>query len=93
MYNARAPMRFRAAILSLIPGVAHVDQGRAGRGVALFALFALLLNAALLGPWLSSDPRVRAAAGGGAAALWVLALVDALRLSRPAAAGPENKTS
>lgn len=77
-------MRVRAAILSLVPGVAHVDLGRAGRGIAFFALFALLLNAALLGPWLSSDARLRAAGGGGAAAVWVFALIDALRLARPA---------
>ena len=75
-------MRVRAAILSLVPGVAHVDLGRAVRGVVLFALFALLLNAALLGPVLSPDPRLRAAGGGGAVALWVFALIDALRLAR-----------
>jgi hypothetical protein len=85
-------MRVRAAILSLIPGVAHVDLGRAGRGVAFFALFALLLNAALLGPLLSPDTRLQAAGGGGAVALWVFALVDALRLARLNPSGPENRT-
>jgi hypothetical protein len=86
-------MRLRAAILSLIPGVAHIDVGRAGRGIVLFGAFALCLNVALLGPVLSPDPRLRAAGGGGAAALWILGLFDALRLTRrPAPPGPEVKT-
>lgn len=81
-------MRLRAAILSLVPGVAHVDLGRSGRGLLLFAAFALLLNLALLGPVFSPDPRLRAAAGGAAAALWILAFLDALRLARPAPPPP-----
>lgn len=74
-------MRLRAALLSLLPGVAHIDLRRAGRGLAFFSAFALALNVALLGPFLSPDPRLRAAAGGAAAALWILALADALRLA------------
>lgn len=93
VYNAPAPMRVRAAILSLLPGVAHVDLGKAGRGIAFFALFALLLNAALLGPVLSADPRLRAAGGGGAAAIWVFAFVDALRLAESAPRAPEVPSS
>ena len=86
-------MRLRALILSLIPGVAHIDLGRAGRGIALFTAFALGVNAALLGPVFSPDPRLRAAGAGAAVALWLGAALDALRLSRRSAPpAPEVKT-
>jgi hypothetical protein len=86
-------MRLRALVLSLIPGVAHIDLGRAGRGIAVFAAFALSVNVALLGPVFSPDPRLRAAGAGTAAALWLLGALDALRLARrPTPPAPEVKT-
>jgi len=74
-------MRLRTALFSLVPGAAHVDLGRSGRGLAYFLLFALLADAALLAPFLVSDRRLRAACGAAAAAVWVLAFFDAMRTS------------
>ncbi len=72
----------------MIPGVAHIDLGRSGRGLLLFAAFALFLNLAVLGPVFTPDPRLRAAGGAAAAALWILGFLDALRLARPPAPPP-----
>jgi hypothetical protein len=74
-------MRLRTAILCMIPGAAHVDLGRALRGLIYFALFAGLANAALIGPLLGWERSVRLGAGLAAAGTWILALWDAVRLA------------
>ena len=81
-------MRLRTAILALLPGAAHVDLGRPGRGLAAFALFALLADAALMAPFLGAPPAGRAGFGAAAAAVWMLAFLDALRLARRLRGGP-----
>ncbi len=72
-------MRLRTALLSLIPGAAHVDLGRTGRGLLFFFLFALFLNGALIAPALSAEQGLRPACGLAAAGLWIAALFDAVR--------------
>ena len=81
-------MRLRTAILALIPGAAHVLLGRPGRGVAAFALVALLADAAVMAPFLGAPPPWRAGFGAAAAAAWTLAFLDALRLDRRLRGGP-----
>jgi hypothetical protein len=71
-----AALRFRAAILS-----AHIDLGRAKRGLFLFFLFAFFVNGALIAPFLGLGRGVGIACALIAAGGWVAALVDALRLT------------
>jgi hypothetical protein len=66
-------------LLSLIPGAAHVDSGRTGRGLLMFLLFALFLNGALIAPVLSAAPGLRLGCGLAAAGVWIAALYDAMR--------------
>ncbi len=80
-YNPPRPMRLRTAILCAIPGAAHVDLGRAARGLLFFLLFAFLANAALVAPLLGAEGSVRTGAGLAAAGVWILALWDAVRLA------------
>jgi hypothetical protein len=72
-------MRLRKTVLALIPGAAHVDLGRTGRGLLLFLLFALLLNGALIAPVLSASRGLRVGCGLAAAGVWIAALFDAVR--------------
>lgn len=80
--------------LSLIPGAAHIDLGRTTQGLLYFLLFAFCLNGALIAPFLSSDPELRIRCGWGAAAFWLVAFVDALRiagyLKKPIRAGGDS---
>ena len=80
--------------LSLIPGAAHIDLGRTIQGLLYFFLFALCLNGALIAPFLSSDPELRVRCGWGAAASWMVAFIDALRvagyLKKPIRAGGDT---
>ena len=74
----------------MIPGVAHVDQGRAGRGLLFFTLFAFCVNGALVAPLILGAREPRVACALAAAGVWIAALYDAAR--RPAAvaaAAPE----
>jgi hypothetical protein len=77
--------------LSLIPGAAHIDLGRTMLGLLLFLLFAVSLNGALIAPFLSPEPELRARCLLGAGGLWIVAFLDALRISglirRPIRAG------
>ncbi len=74
-------MRLRTAILCVIPGAAHVDLGRAMRGLLYFLLFAGLANAALIAPLLGWERSVRLGTGLAAAGIWILALWNAARLA------------
>jgi hypothetical protein len=85
--------------LSVVPGAAHIDLGRAGRGLLIFALFAFSVNGALVAPLVLGAAGARGICVGAAAVLWVGALIDALRLSAraerkaeapPPAAGTEK---
>ena len=72
-------MRLRTALLSLIPGAAHVDLGRTGRGLLLFFLFAFFLNGALIAPALSAERGLRLGCALAAAGAWIVSLYDAMR--------------
>jgi hypothetical protein len=78
-------VRLRTIALSLIPGAAQIDLGRAARGVAWFFLFACLGDAALVAPLLGYPREVRTACGLAAAGVWILAFYDAVRLAARAA--------
>ena len=67
--------------LSLIPGAAHIDLGRTIVGLLLFLLFAVSLNGALIAPFLSADPEFRVRCIFATTVLWILAFLDALRIS------------
>jgi len=67
--------------LSLIPGAAHIDLGRTILGLLYFLLFAVSLNGAFMAPFLSADPELRVRCAMGAAGLWIVAFLDALRIS------------
>lgn len=64
----------------LIPGAGHIAQDRPGRGLVLFFLFLLFLNAVVF-PDLYPIPRVwaRPVGAAGAAAIWIWAAVEFLR--------------
>jgi hypothetical protein len=79
---------FRTTILGLVPGVAHVDLGRAKRGLLYFFLFALSINGALMAPILDWGRGAQWGFAGAAAAVWVAVFVGALRTARKAAAPP-----
>ena len=72
-------MQLRTAILSLIPGAAHVDLGRAKRGLLFFFLFAFSANGALIAPYVLGTEGVRTGCALAAAGVWVIALYDATR--------------
>jgi len=80
--------------LSLIPGAAHIDLGRTILGLLYFLLFAISLNGAFMAPFLSADPELRVRCAMGAAGLWIVAFVDALRVSgllrKPVRAGGDT---
>ena len=80
--------------LSLIPGAAHIDLGRTIQGLLYFLLFALCLNGSLMAPFLSSDPDLRVRCALGAGVLWLIAVVDALRIAglvkKPICAGGDT---
>jgi hypothetical protein len=80
--------------LSLIPGAAHIDLGRTIQGLLYFLLFAVALNAALMAPFLSSDPDLRIRCALGAGVLWIIAFGDAVRIAglvkKPICAGGDT---
>jgi hypothetical protein len=65
----------------VIPGAAHIDLGRTIVGLLLFLLFAVSLNGAVIAPFVSPDPELRVRCILAATVLWILAFLDALRLS------------
>lgn len=83
-------MRLRTAILSVIPGAAHVDLGWTWRGLLFFFLFALFLNGALIAPLLSMERGLRWGCLLAAAGLWLAALGDARRTARRSPPPPEG---
>jgi len=80
--------------LSLIPGAAHIDLGRTILGLLYFLLFAVSLNGVFMAPFLSADPELQVRCAMGTAALWIVAFVDALRVSghlrKPICAGGDT---
>ena len=81
-------MRIRTLALSLIPGAAHVDLGRPGRGLLFFILFAFFANGALVAPFVLGSRGARLGGLLAASGIWIIAFCDALRL----AAGIGKKT-
>jgi hypothetical protein len=65
----------------MVPGAAHIDLGRAKRGLFLFFLFAFFVNGALIAPFLGLGGGIRIVCALIAAGGWVAALVDALRIA------------
>jgi hypothetical protein len=84
-------LRLRTLALSLVPGAAHVDLGRAGRGLLFFSLFAFWANAALVAPLVLGLRGARAGGLLAAAGIWVVALYDAVRLAARTAPPPAPK--
>ncbi len=80
--------------LSLIPGAAHVDVGRPGRGLLFFILFAFCANGALVAPFVMGARGARLGGLLAATGIWIVALFDALRLAaaslKTAAGGAEK---
>ena len=72
-------MPWHSLLWTLVPGVGQIHVGRCGRGIALFTLFALLLNAYCLSPFLTADPVVRMALLALTVLAWLIAAVDYLR--------------
>jgi hypothetical protein len=81
-------MRLRTIVLGLVPGVAHVDQGRIRRGLVYFFCFTFLLNGTLMAPMLLPATPARTAGLVGAVGIWLLALVDAFRGAPGRSSGP-----
>lgn len=75
-------MTWKTAALALVPGLIQIRLGRAGRGLMWFALFALLLNAFLIAPFLTASSALRWAAFAAAAAAWSGSVWDGLRCAR-----------
>lgn len=75
-------MTWKTAALALVPGLIQIRLGRAGRGLAWFALFALLLNAFLIAPFLTASTVLRWGAFAGAAAAWTASVWDGARCAR-----------
>lgn len=73
-------------MLSLVPGVAHIHLGRAGRGVAYFLLFAVCLNSALMASLLVPGSQFRLGCALATGGFWLLALYDAMRIAGRGAA-------
>jgi len=86
-------LRLRTLALSLIPGVAHVDQGRTGRGLLFFTLFAFCINGALVAPLILGARGPRVACALAAAGIWIAAFYDVVRraAAEAAVAAPEKK--
>ncbi len=84
-------MRLRTALLGIVPGVAHVDLGRPGRGIFYFFLFAFALNGALIGPLVTGSRGVGVVCALGAAAVWIVAFGEALRTAGRAADGEQHR--
>ncbi len=72
-------MRLLTLLLSLVPGAAHIELGRAWRGLLYFFLFAFLVNGALVAPLVTGHRAARTACALGAAGVWILAFYGAVR--------------
>ncbi len=75
-------MTWKTAALAVVPGLVQIQLGRAGRGLMWFALFALLLNAFLVAPFLTASSALRWGAFAGAAAAWSASVWDGLRCAK-----------
>jgi len=77
--------------LSVVPGAAHIDLGRALRGVLFFFLFAFWVNVALVAPLVLGLREARTWGGVLAGVIWLAALLDAGRLAARRASAPAQK--
>ncbi len=83
-------MTWKSVLLSVIPGLCHVQCGRGGRGILSFTLFALALNLFLTAPFLVASKGLRIGALIASATLWALALFDGVRCAARAEAIPRE---
>ena len=76
--------RWRAMILGLLPGAAHIlVLDRAGAGAVLFVLFMVGVDVAVLGRWVLETTAAPDVFAGGvvlAASAWLAAFLDVARL-------------
>lgn len=72
-------MKTRTLLWMLVPGVGEIQIGRYGKGILLFTVFALLLNAYLLSPLLVSDSVIRMGLLSLTLLSWLIAAVEYAR--------------
>jgi hypothetical protein len=74
-------MKLSTLCWAIVPGIGQIHSGRAGKGLLYFALFALVLNAYFVTPFLFYDRVLRSSLLATSVLLWMASLVDYLRLS------------
>ncbi len=74
-------MKLSTLLWVIVPGVGQIRLGRSGRGILLFTLFALLLNAWAVCPLLLPDRVVRTTLLALTVLAWLISTVDYLRAS------------
>ncbi len=78
----RAPIMWRILLLSLVPGPAQIQSGKPGRGILCFSLFLFFLNGYFIAPFVVSFAGLQAIALAMTGVVWILALLDAIRIRR-----------
>ena len=76
-------MKISAVVRAIVPGIGQIHGGRKGRGLLLFLLFALCLNAYLVYPLLDDNNGFRNLCLALAILFWLISFIDALAISRP----------
>ncbi|MBI2932424.1 MAG: hypothetical protein HYY16_12300 [Planctomycetes bacterium] len=74
-------MKWSAALWVIVPGVGQIHLGRTGKGILLFTLFVLMLNAYLLSPLLLPDKVIRTTLLALTMLAWLISTVDYFRQS------------
>lgn len=74
-------MKWSTVLWVIVPGVGQIHLGRAGKGILLFTLFAILLNAWLISPILLPDTVVRMTLLALTVLAWLISTVDYVRHS------------
>jgi uncharacterized membrane protein (GlpM family) len=77
----RSPMNWKRAALLVVPGLAHLQQERAGRGLTWFVLFTFFLNSYFIAPFLVSSRMFRVGALIATVICWLVAAYDGCRSS------------
>ena len=80
LYNPLLSMKFRTILWVIVPGVGQIHLGRAGKGIFLFTIFALLLNGYLLSPLLL-DSVMKSILLALTILMWLISTVDYFRES------------
>ena len=79
-------MKISAIVRAVVPGIGQIHGGRSGRGLLLFFLFALFLDAYLIYPLLDDNAGLRLLCLALSALFWLISFIDAL--ANPASAPP-----